>query len=419
MTDWNGLYRELIGDIPGIAATAPLMLFGLSACVDARLFAHELTPLFAADAPPQARALSETIKNRAQHSIGGEIRVDWPEGPAWLAQHVPITYALGGTGPQAAWSLAEIGAPALIALEDRSAHKLRQVHPDILIAEDGRALRAADIVPRGPRQPEIFIIEYTAGQAIGDVTPTRSSRIIVRFHDPGLEHDDQFEKLSIKLAPQAGAGLISGFNSIPHEKIVTEVAPVRHMIEQWRAAGIPTIHLELAGYDTPRHRDQVIGRLTGAITSIGMSHSEFPGFMPETSDLAKDMCALGTRLGLDRVLVHADHWAASVTRDDPGEEHRALLMGCLLAGTRAAHGIPAYPKSIDRQATFTDPPFPIFARHGAWSFVSCASPHLAQPKATVGLGDSFTGGCLLMLGRQRAAQTISTGMFHGHTVKAG
>jgi ADP-dependent phosphofructokinase/glucokinase len=192
------------------------------------------------------------------------------------------------------------------------------------------------------------------------------------------------------------------------------------MIEGWRAAGVPTVHLELAGYDTPGHRDRVIGRLTGAITSLGMSHSEFIQLMPGASDIGKDMSELGTRLGLDRLCVHADHWAASVTRDDPEAERHALLMGCLLAGTRAAHGVPAYPERIAAQATFTDPPFPTLARHGVWSFVSCAAPHLAHPKATVGLGDSFTGGCLLMLGRKRArTRLIAAGMSHGHIVKAG
>jgi hypothetical protein len=417
MTDWNSAYRQLISDIPRIAATSPLMLFGLSACVDARLSAHDLAPLFTSDVE-QAVAFGEMVKERARRSVGGEVRLDWPEGPAWLARHVPITYALGGTGPQAAWSLAAMGAPALIALEDRSAHKLEQVHPEILIAEAGEARRAADIVARGPRQPEIFIVEYTAGLAIDNVTPQRSSRIIVRFHDPGLEHDAEFTKLSIALAPQTGAGLISGFNSIPYDKIDSEIAPVRHMIGQWRAGGVRTVHLELAGYDTPQHRDRVIEGLNGAITSLGMSHSEFIQ-LTQASDLAKDMVRLGAKLELERVCVHADHWGATVTRGDPEEERHALLMGCLLAGTRAAHGVPVRPETIAPGATFTDPPFPTLARHGAWSFVSCASPYLAHPKATVGLGDSFTGGCLLMLGRQRMpAGLIAEGMRHGHTVKA-
>jgi len=417
-TDWSSLYRDLIADIPRIASSAPLMLFGLSACVDARIIAHELAPLFAATAPEEAQAFGKLIKDRAAQGIGGEVRIEWPEGPAWLSRHVPIAYALGGTGPQAAWSLAAIGAPALIALEDRSAHKLSQVHPDILIAENGKALRAGEIVPRGPRQPEIFIIEYTAGRTIDDATPRRSSRIIVRFHDPGLEHDKQFDALSVKLAPQAGAGLISGFNSIPYERIDREVEAVTSVINAWRAAGLRTIHLELAGYDTPKHRDRVIARLKGSITSLGMSHSEFVQILREGSDLVRDMADLGTRLDLDRVCVHADHWAAAVTRGDAEQERQALLTGCLLAGTRASHGLPAYPQAIDARATFSDPPFPVLARHGPWSFVACASPHLEHPAGTVGLGDSFTGGCLLMLGLP-AKQTLSTGMRHGDTVQAG
>lgn len=415
--DWAGLYRDLIADIPRIAREAPLMLFGLSACVDARIFAHELTPLFGTDAPEPARAFGRLVKERAIAGIGGEVRLDWPEGPGWLAAQVPISYALGGTGPQAAWSLAVIGAPALIALEDRSAHKLAQVHPGILIAENGKAVRAADVVARGPRQPEIFIIEYTAGRAIDGVTPKRSSRIIVRFHDPGLEHDAQFETLSVSLARDAGASLISGFNSIPYELIDSEVAQVTGMIEKWRAAGIGTVHLELAGYDTPRHRDRTIERLNGFITSIGMSHSEFLPLVPDSADLARDMCAMGDRLGLDHVCVHADHWAAAATRGDPEAERRALMMGCLLAGTRAAHGVPAYPQHIDARAIFATPPLPLLSRHGAWSVVACASPHLEHPAGTVGLGDSFTGGCLLVLGS--ANFRISARTRHGESVKAG
>ena len=309
-------------------------------------------------------------------------------------------------------------ADALVAFEDRSEHKLKQVHPDILIAENGKAIRSAEIIPRGPRQPEIFIIEYTADRAIADITPKRSSRIIARFHDPGLEHDAQFEALSIALANKAGAGLISGFNSIPYDRIDKECAEVTRMTQQWRAAGLQMIHLELAGYDTPSHRDRVIERLQGSITSIGMSHSEFVQLVPEGKNLEQDMCDLGDRFELKRVCVHADHWAASATKGDAEEELLALMMGCLIAGTRARHGVPANPQGIDARATFTEPPLPLLAKHGSWSIISCASPHLEHPAATVGLGDSFTGGCLLMLGKP-AERTTITGIRHGTPVKAG
>jgi len=397
-----GQYRDLIADLPQIAAEAPLMLFGLGACVDARISAHEMAPLFSPSAPDHARAFGDMLKRRAEKGIGGEVRVDWPEGPSWLARHLPVNYALGGTGPQAAWSLATIGAPALVALEDRSAHMLQQFHPDILLAENGKAVPAREINPRGDRRPEIFIIEYSAGRAVGDVTPKRSSRVIVRFHDPGLQHDRQFDEVSVGLAGEAGAGLISGFNSIPYERIDPDVAAARLLTEKWRAVGLSTIHLELAGYDSPAHRDRVIAGLQGAVTSLGMSHSELDDLVPGSPDLAQSMCELGDRLELDRVCIHADHWAASATRGDAEQERSALMMGCLLAGTRAAQGTPVYPREIDARATFSAPPLPLHAQRGRWSIVSCASPHLVRPAAAVGLGDSFTGGCLLMLGQRVA-----------------
>ncbi|HTN96162.1 MAG TPA: hypothetical protein VL101_04230, partial [Nordella sp.] len=114
---------------------------------------------------------------------------------------------------------------------------------------------------------------------------------------------------------------------------------------------------------------------------------------------------------------HADHWAAAATRREAEMEHQALMMGCLLAGTRATHGVPAYPKDIDARATFGTPPLPPLLRQGAWSVVTCASPYLEHPAATVGLGDSFTGGCLLMLGS--ANSCISARTQHGQSVKAG
>jgi len=48
-------------------------------------------------------------------------------------------------------------------------------------------------------------------------------------------------------------------------------------------------------------------------------------------------------------------------------------------------------------------PFPERRQHGKWTFVACAAPFLAQPVTTLGLGDSFTAGCLLVLGREMAS----------------
>jgi ADP-dependent phosphofructokinase/glucokinase len=104
-----------------------------------------------------------------------------------------------------------------------------------------------------------------------------------------------------------------------------------------------------------------------------MSHSELLEFEDLPADLAAAMRALGERFGLRRVCVHADGWSAAATLDDPDSEHEALLVGNLLAATRASLGHPARPTAIDPAATFEEPPFRLGAS-GPWHLVGCSPP---------------------------------------------
>lgn len=401
---WPEAYLGLIADLPSLAARAPITICGMSACVDARIEMSDLTPLLQSRLPADAAAFLAMLKERAERGIGGEVRVDWPSGPAWLTERLGIRYALGGTGPQAARVLSAIQAPAVLALQDRSAHMLSQLPPDVLLADGGRLIPARQAAPHGERRPDIFIFEYTAGVPVGDIIPPRSSRIIVRFDDPGLERDRDFDALTPSIADSAGAGLVSGFNCEPPDGLDEAIDRVFGLCRSWRDAGLETIHLELAGYDSSIARDRVLDAAARAVSSIGMSQSELLALDPKADPPHRAMMALGDRLGLDRVCVHADHWAAAVTRGDPERERLALMAGCLLAASRAAAGVPALPKALDPAARFHDVPFAAETRSDGWSFVSCASPHLASPATTLGLGDSFTAGCLLVLGQARPAQ---------------
>ncbi len=389
-------YLGLIGRLPGLVARAQPILCGMGACVDARVAMHDMAGLLAERDTPQAVALAAMLTDRAARGVGGEVAVDWPDGPRWLAQRVPVRYALGGTGPQAAWVLAVLGVRALVALADRSAHMLARLDPRLLLAEADRVVAASNVAPSGSARPDIFIFEFTQGVPVGGVMPPRSSRVIVRFDDLGLEHDDAFDRISLQLAPTVGAALLSGFSAVPAPALGAELARVAALGSAWRAAGVDAVHLELAGYDSPATGEAVLQGMRRAVTSVGMSHSEFLAMSP-TPDLAAGLCALGERLGIARVCVHADEWAASATQGDPDIERDALLLGCLLSGARAAAGTPVYPDSIDPQARFAAPPFPCPERRGRWNLVSCPSPYLAAPATTLGLGDTFTAGCLLAL----------------------
>ncbi len=132
-----------------------------------------------------------------------------------------------------------------------------------------------------------------------------------------------------------------------------------------------------------------------------MSHSEFL-LLATDPDLGRGMRALGEAFGLDRVTVHADHWAASATRNDPALEVDALMTGCLVASARADAGRPVVPREVAAGASFHAPPFPLPVSWDGWTLVSCPSPYREAPSTTLGLGDSFTGGCLMVLGQEPA-----------------
>lgn len=405
MVSWRAAYDSILDRLSAVASTARPTLCGLSACVDATVSLHDAEALLEACGPPEALRFAEALLQRVRAGIGGEMRVDWPDGPEWLDRRLSFTLALGGTAAHAARALATLGAPALLALETRSPEQLGVLHSGVWLAHEGRAVPAGAIQPDHPNAPRIYIFEYTKDRPIRDIVPARSSRIIVRFNDPGLENDPEFRALSQRLAPDAGAALLSGFNTIGAGDLATALASSRELASSWCMSKIPVIHLELGGYDRPQYRDRVLSELSGPVTSLGLSLSELGALVSDHNligiDLASTMCVLGEEFGLRRICVHADDWSATATLEDPERERDALLMGNLLASSRAAHGRPILPTTIPADAVFETTP-PLSPRSlGPWSIVVCATPYLAQPAATVGLGDTFTAGCLLMLGQNR------------------
>ncbi len=396
---WHSGYANLIANLGEYVLRGRWTFCGLGVCVDAVLSVHDAVGVLLASAEPPARTLGQTLARRAAAGIGGEIRVDWDAGPAWLDAALPPRRVLGGTGAHAARVLTLLGAPALLALGHRDAEQMACLDGGICLAEGGRPVPAREVAPCGVPRPKIYIFEFTAGRPVGNAVAPRSSRIIVRFTDPGLENDPEFEALSTALAPEAGAGVLSGFSAVGGGDLDGAVARARSLGLRWRAAGVPVVHLEMAGFDTPGLRDRTVAGLRGAFSSVGFSQSEYRAFVPGDAPEAASIVATAERLGVDRLCIHADAWAIAATRGDPDRERAALMMGCLLAGTRAAQGRPARPAALDPAAQFEAPQDE--SRVGPWSIVACAAPFLPQPATTLGLGDTFMAGCLLVLGQPR------------------
>ncbi|MBV8899291.1 MAG: 6-phosphofructokinase [Verrucomicrobia bacterium] len=401
--DWRKRYRDLLERLPIYVEDARLALCGLSTFLDGYVRLHEARPLLgAADGTPESVLARELFK-RAGAGIGGEFHLEWPEGGTWVEKHLEVaSWGLGGTGAQAAQTLAVLGAPALISLQDRSERQLSVIHPNIQVAIPGGVVRRAELPAVPGSKPAHYIFEFTAGVRVGTALPARSSRTIVRFGNERLDDDPDFYRESIVAAGRAGAGILSGFNELAEEELKGALEETVALVQAWKRRGLALVHLELGDCATARVRDLVLEKLGGVITSLGMNHAELRGFWAGTNDAIDQADKLSKAFDLARLCVHADAWALTLTKGDPQRELEALLCGCLLAASRAEKGRPCRPAGLPAHAEFQEPPCGPLRDHNGRSVACCAAPYLKHPVATIGLGDTFLAGTVLVLGQSRA-----------------
>jgi ADP-dependent phosphofructokinase/glucokinase len=396
---WKKRYQDLIEKLPGYVQEARLTLCGLSTFVDGYVRLHEAEPLLqASEGTPQA-ALARELLRRANAGVGGEFWMDWPEGGRWVESNLEISrWGIGGTGAQAAQTLAILGAPALMSLEDRGRRQLSVIHPNILVATKEGVIHCGELpVGQGERSAH-YIFEFTAGTPVGSVVPRRSSRTIVRFGDEHLDSDPDFARESIVAAAHAGAGILSGFNEIGDQTLGESLQETIALAQFWKKRGLNNLHLEIGDYGAVEARNQVLDLLGGVISSLGMSYSELCGLTARSSDTIGKAREIAEKWNLSRLCVHSDTWAMTVTKDDPRREFEALLCGCLLASVRAEKGFPCRAVEVPAEAEFHRLSWEELAVSGERSIVSCAAPYLERPAGTIGLGDTFLAGTLLVLG---------------------
>jgi ADP-dependent phosphofructokinase/glucokinase len=398
--DWADIYRDLLTRLPAYVRDARLTICGLSTFLDGYVRLHEAGPLLNAKRGTPQSALSYELFRRASVGIGGEYYMDWPDGGRWMEENLQFSrWGLGGSGAQAAQTLAILGAPALISLQDRSDRQLSVIRPNVLVATNLGVVSREEISTTAGKKPAHYIFEFTAGREVGSIIPKRSSRTIVRFTDERLDNDPDFTRESIAASATAGAAIISGFNEIGDRDIEAALAETVALVQAWKDRGLKMIHLELGDYPSDAARNLVLEKLAGTFTSLGMSYSELRGMGVRSQHAIHRAFELSETLNLTRLCVHADTWALAITNGDPQRELEALLCGCLLASARADRGEPCRPMGVPGMAQFHDLPTEKFRESGERFIVCCASPYLERPAATIGLGDTFLAGTLLLLGR--------------------
>ena len=399
---WRDTYLKVAERLGARAGSARPVLAGTNACVDAifNIDAGRLARLVARPAVTSAsdetgNDLLDRVLARITAGRGGELLTRWPAGPSWICALLgaPDRHQVGGTGPQASWALAAVGGRSVLALADRSAEQLAVIDPRTGVCAGGKVVAAGSVTPSGsPAKLPHCILEFTAGTSYGPVTVPRSSRIIMRFGDEPIERDEAFLALAPALAPAAGAGLLSGLNSLADDDTAGRDW-LAALARAWSDAGLAVIHHELAEFPTPQRLREAVAM--GTATSLGLSLSELFMLAGASGDprlLAREVAELS---GARRVIVHADEWALAIHRGDVPHQEYVLLAGNVLAAARARAGQPATVLNPAEEATYTSDLPPGGALGDGWHATSVPAPHLRRPAGTVGLGDTFVAGVLL------------------------
>jgi ADP-dependent phosphofructokinase/glucokinase len=337
---------------------------------------------------------------------------------AWLLERMNGRKQIGGTGVQAASTLATLGFPVLVHLTGRSPEQIAA-----LVGPEKMVIGTPDgLVPVGaashPDDPTMWhpALEFAAGlraPMVGHPAAPAANRVLVGY-DPvncDFQIDPGFSAVLNDPTVEIGALLVSGFSQLhevgPRERVLHDAAEA---LRQWRAVRPDLFtHLELGAMPDFAMVAAVGAALHPHVTSIGMNIDELREFLAVLGvtmavpgpELVAQMRQLQQRYPTPRLSVHTREFCLTLTEGNADQERDALLFASLTAATRSR--IAAFPSLNDLSTTLTDGSIDadglalVDAVSAETGVVATPGICFTGPAATVGLGDSFTGGLLAML----------------------
>jgi ADP-dependent phosphofructokinase/glucokinase len=375
---------------------------------------------------------------------GDVMAIESAEMSQWMEDHFHGPLQLGGTGAQAANTLAHLGYPSLL-------HITRLSRIDASMFANGTdAGRIAIATPEGLRPlPEAvratdrptyhYVFEYQTGDKLQvgacDVTATRANRVIMGY-DPinaVLPLDPLFMKAVADPNSRVDRVLISGYTDlkdigVARARIGETVDYLRDLRRQRPEL---LFHLELASVTEAAVMRPILDEMAPHADSLGLNEQELalaaeawgwpqPVTVEERLEILnrmRDRLGLGT---LRRIGMHTQDYCLTLTGGNPLAERHGLLFASLVAGTRARLG--RFPTLADLHQTLADSAPSscgleaerrlaerLNLRDGLGQYegapvVWVPTLGVSHPAGTVGLGDSFTAGVLVFLNDNRPLQ---------------
>lgn len=385
-----------------------------------RLFGERLMP---GDAPRVAAVSSvdDLLTGIAQCIAAGDgtdLVIRDPAVQEWLLERMPGRLQIGGTGVQAASTLTTLGFPALVHLTGRSPAQIAALQTrDLMWLGTAHGLIPIESA-EDPDDETMWhpALEFNAGllaPITGRPAAPAANRVLIGYDpvnanlriDPGFSVAMQDSELDIQVL------LISGFTQLHEPDVRGRVfADTAQALRQWRVARPDLfIHLELGAMPDFRYVRQIAEELYPYITSIGMNIDELRELLSVDGiamaapgpELVAQMRTLSAEFPTPRFTVHTREFCLTLTDRDPDHERDALLFGSLTAATRARIAtFPALPDLANtlEQGTINGVGLALIdSLSGVPGVVVTPGIAFTGPTATVGLGDSFTGGVLAMM----------------------
>jgi sugar/nucleoside kinase (ribokinase family) len=343
------------------------------------------------------RSLVVTILAFVADGAGGERFVESSDVVKQFADRFTTQITLGGTGVRAGIALDRLGIPSvqhLVSIDDH----VRRLMP--------ASISWVSSATEDTLDPHL-IVQYPAGTVIrlddGEIVSPSSNRLIFANDPPNR---------SMAIAPELGgvlddaaALLVSGFNTMQDEDLLERrLADLETAMDHLPPGAL--VYYEDAGFYVRRFAERIWAHLLPRIDVYGMNEDELQEYVARPVDLLnpKDVAAafleVHRLIPVPALLVHTQHWAIAV--GPAAARHRdAVASAVQMAATRFRLGDGFTAADFEATALLSHSARGEDVVEGVGRLISdsVGVPAFRIDTATpttIGLGDSFVGGFLVV-----------------------